>query len=370
MQAKLAFFSFLIAAAMVWPAPAQAQPDVTAGAAALMDADSGVFYYAKNATERRDIASLTKVMTCILAEELANPKEVVEISPEAAGVSVGSIIDIRAGELITLGELVKAALVCSANDSTVAIAEGVAGDHDTFIRWMNAKALLLGMTKTRFANTNGYTHPSHYSTARDMAVLAGYALRNPDFARLVRTKRTTVYWLEPDRKEWIENTNQLLHDGFPGITGVKTGTTDAAGQCLIASISHDGRNMITVVLRSGGRYWDTTQLLNWGMKETEGQLACGCGEYFTRLRVKQGQLPDVPLETEHELVVTVPREEKDLLCKVVDIHPPPVAPVRLGERLGEVVFTWRGQELGRTNLIAGREVKERPWYSALGRRYF
>jgi D-alanyl-D-alanine carboxypeptidase (penicillin-binding protein 5/6) len=106
------------------------------------------------------------------------------------------------------------------------------------------------------------------------------------------------------------------------------------------------------------------------MKEIEGQLACNCGEYFTRLRVKKGRLPDVPLEAEHELVVPLPQDEKDSLVKDVNIYPPPAAPVKLGQYLGEVIFTWRGQELGRTNLIAGREVKERPWYWALRRRYF
>lgn len=371
MKAKVAFFLFgAVLALFVWPQEAFTQPEVSAEAAALMDADSGVFYYAKNATQRRDIASLTKVMTCILAEELASPDEEVEVSSQAAAVSVGSIIDLRTGELIKLGELVKAALICSANDSTVAIAERVAGDHDTFVKWMNAKALLLGMTKTRFANTNGYTHPGHYSTARDMAILASYAMRNPSFARLVGTRQATVRWTKPRREERIDNTNQLLHGGFPGVTGVKTGTTDAAGQCLIASVSHHGKNLISVVLRSGNRYWDTSQLLTWGLKEVEGQLACSSGEYYTRLRVKDGQQPDVPLETDQEAVVFLPREERSFLRKEVKISPPPVAPVKLGERLGEVVFTWRRQELGRVGLIAGREVKERPWYWFLRPRSF
>ncbi|WP_445950938.1 D-alanyl-D-alanine carboxypeptidase family protein [Thermodesulfitimonas sp.] len=175
------------------PLSAWGQPQVTADAAALMDADTGVFYYVKNGQQWRAPASLTKVMTAILALELADPEEEATVSYRAASVWAGSIIDLRTNERIKLGELVKAALICSANDATVAIAEGVAGDHDTFVRWMNAKALLLGMTRTRFVNTNGYSHPNHSSTAVDLARLARYAMRNPEFARLVQTRAATIY---------------------------------------------------------------------------------------------------------------------------------------------------------------------------------
>ncbi|MGQ9511596.1 hypothetical protein [Thermodesulfitimonas sp.] len=152
----------------------------------------------------------------------------------------------------------------------------------------------------------------------------------------------------------IENTNQLLHENFPGITGVKTGTTSAAGQCLIAAVSQRGRNLISVVLHSDGRYWDTRRLLSWGMDALQQRTVCTAGEYYTRLRVREGRLPDVPLVTDRALVVSLPAGEEGLLQKEVTLYPAPVAPLRLGARLGEVVFTWRGQELGRVGSIAGR----------------
>ncbi|MEW6182670.1 MAG: D-alanyl-D-alanine carboxypeptidase family protein [Bacillota bacterium] len=371
MKARLGVFLLCITVSLfAGTVPALGQPQVTAEAAALMDADSGVFYFAKNAAERRPMASLTKVMTCILAQELADLDERVEVSPRAAGVSVGSIIDLHNGEEIKLRELVKAALICSANDATVAIGEDVAGDHDAFVRWMNAKALLLGMSGSRFANTNGYSHPSHYSTAADLAALARYSLRNPLFAGVVRTRQANVRWIKPQRNEQIESTNEFLHSGFPGITGVKTGTTDAAGKCLIASVSRHGRNLIAVVLRSGDRYGDASQLLTWGLKEVVDQVACTGGEYFTRLKVRGGRLPDVPLGAENELVVSLPREELVNIRKEVRIYREPVAPVKAGDRFGEVIFTWKGQELGRTGLIAGRTVERRPWYRTKTRGYF
>lgn len=348
---------------VTYPATAWSQPEVTADAAVIMDADSGTILYAKNGDQRRAPASLTKVMTAILALELADPEEEVVVSHWAASVGVGSLIDLRPGERIKLGELIKAALIWSANDATVAIAEDVAGDHDTFVRWMNGKALLLGMEKTRFVNTNGYSHPNHLSTAADLARLARYAMRNPEFARLVGTRRATIHWIEPERVLQVENTNQLLHEGFPGITGVKTGTTSAAGQCLIAAVSRDGKNLISVVLHSDSRYFDTRRLLTWGVKMLREQIACVAGEYYTRLRVKEGRLPDVPLVADRALVVVLPAGQEDLLQKKVLLRPIPVAPVKTGARLGEVIFTWRGQELGQVDLVAGRTVPRRPWYA-------
>lgn len=361
------FFLWPIIFFLVWPVEARGQPKVTADAAALVDAETGVLFYAKNGTQRREPASLTKIMTCILAIELADLDEEITVSRRAASVWAGSIIDLRVNERIKLGELVKAALICSANDATVAIAEGVAGDHDTFVRWMNAKALLLGMARTRFVNTNGYSHPSHLSTAVDLAYLARYAMRNPEFARLVQTRAAAIHWVAPPRAIQVENTNQLLHENFPGITGVKTGTTSAAGQCLIAAVSQRGRNLISVVLHSDGRYWDTRRLLSWGMEALREQIACGAGEYYTRLRVKRGRLPDVPLVTDRALVVALPVGEEGLLQKEVTLGAAPVAPVRFGARLGEVIFSWQGQELGRVGLVAGREVARLPWYARFRR---
>lgn len=340
-----------------------AQPQVSAKAAVLVDADSGVVYFDKNGERRREPASLTKIMTCILALELADLKEEVQVNDRAAGACIGTDIDLRRGEVIKLGELVKAALICSANDASVAIAEGVAGDYEAFVRWMNAKAVLLGMKNTRFANTHGLSHPNHYTTARDLSVLTRYALLEPRFAALVRTREATIHWIRPERELKVGNTNRLLRSGsFPGLTGVKTGTTNRAGKCLIASASRNGRNLIAVVLGSHSRYSDVVRLLSWGYETVSESTVCCKGEYFTRLRVREGQVYDVPLVADRDVAVSLPREEKNLLQKEVTLFRPPVAPVRSGQRLGEIVFTWRGQELGRAGLVAGMPVSRRPWY--------
>ncbi|MGO0122242.1 D-alanyl-D-alanine carboxypeptidase family protein [Desulfothermobacter acidiphilus] len=348
----------------LWASP----PAVEAEAAVLMEAQSGLIYYAKNADQRRPPASLTKVMTCILAMEMADLEEVITVSSRAAAVSMGSVIDLRAGERIKLGELIKAALISSANDATVAIAEGVAGDHDTFTRWMNAKALLLGLEETRFANTNGYSHPGHWSTAKDLAYLSRYAMRNPQFASLVSTRQTVVRWENPPRELPINNTNRLLHGGYPEVTGIKTGTTQAAGQCLIASANLGERQFIAVVLKSPHRYRDASDLLEWAKKGLEPAKLCALGEHWTRLPVSGGRLGDVPLEAAQELVALLPPGEE--VDKIVHLAPPLCAPVAAGTPLGEVTFIWRGQELGKVPLVASKEVLERPWWWRLIGRNF
>ncbi|MGB9825968.1 MAG: D-alanyl-D-alanine carboxypeptidase family protein, partial [Desulfofundulus sp.] len=213
-----------------------APPPVTADAAVLMDARSGRIFYDKNGLQKREPASLTKIMTAIIALEYGRLNDVVTVSRNAAAVGMGSILDLRTGEKITLENLLKAALIMSANDSTVAIAEHVAGSEEDFIRMMNAKAMVLGALHTSFANTNGYHHPRHYSCARDLAVITRYALQNPIFNQIVSTRETTISFCNSKRKEAIFNTNRLLREGsYPGIDGVKTGSTPRAGNCLIAS---------------------------------------------------------------------------------------------------------------------------------------
>jgi len=125
-----------------------------------------------------------------------------------------------------------------------------------------------------------------------------------------------------------------------------------------------------VVLHSDSRYWDTRQLLAWGMEALRRCAVCTAKEYYTRLRVRGGCLPDVPLVTDRALVVWLPAGEEGLLEKEVILRATPTAPVRVGERLGEVVFTWKGQEIGRAALVAGREVARLPWHARLrGRRW-
>jgi D-alanyl-D-alanine carboxypeptidase (penicillin-binding protein 5/6) len=339
-------------------------PRVTADAAILVDVRTGHVFFAKNEKHRNDPASLTKVITAIVALEAGRPGDVVTVSERAARFGRGSVIDLRTGEKITLENLLKAALIMSANDCTIAIGEHVAGDYDLFVRWMNLKARQLGAYDTRFQNTHGFTHPNHYSTAADLAEITRYALRIPHFAALVRTREITVYWREPDRKRTIRNTNRLLRSDYEGIDGVKTGTTSAAGHCLIASATRDGRQLVAVVLHSDGRYQDARRLLNYGFA-LEPIEAATRGEQITRLMVREGVRPDVAVVPAETVKLYLPAEQLPLLEKEVRLRTELEAPVAPGVKLGEMSFRINGRQLAQVDLTVGYGVARKPWYTRL-----
>lgn len=348
-----------------------APPVITADAAVLMDVESGQIYYARKHMRRADPASLTKIMTALVALENGNPGDVVTVKGGAAAVSMGSIIDLRKGEKITLDELLKAALICSANDSTVAIAEHVGGNHDRFVRMMNTKAAVLGMFGTRFRNTNGYHDPNHYTTAYDLALLTKYALGNPRFNELVQTRETTMYWVEPpDREEELRNSNRLLFDGYEGIDGVKTGTTPIAGNCLVASATREGRRLIAVALHSDNRYADCIRLLDYGFKVVKPVSVAGAGEKIAAVAVTEGCCPEVDAVAEKDLEVRMDPDELPNLERKVEVSGKLPAPLKKGQKLGEAVFSLDAQEVGRVSLVAGKDVTRTGWHRQLWDKVF
>ncbi len=334
-----------------------AAPRVTADAAVLLDTETGQVLYSKNADKRRSPASLTKIMTAILALELGNPQDVVTISKRAENIYVGSQIYLKEGEKIYLSELIKAALIYSANDSTVAIAEHVGWDHDHFVKLMNQKALALGALNTNFVNTNGYSVPNHYSTAYDLARITRYALQNPTFAKWVSTKETTVHWYDSDRKKVIRNTNRLLKNDYPGVDGVKTGTTARAGNCLIASATRNNRQLIAVVLHSRNRYQDAAQLLEYGFAHQEHTVA-EQGQIFGELAVADGRKASVPAAVKSDLKVQLPPDIEDVNLKV-QLPSNITAPVKKDQQLGWLAIISGEQEIAQVPLVAAEDVQEK-----------
>jgi D-alanyl-D-alanine carboxypeptidase (penicillin-binding protein 5/6) len=338
------------------------EPVLSADAAVLMDSATGQVFFAKEPDKRRFPASLTKIMTALVALENGDPNDVVKISKKAASVSVGSVIDLRAGEEITLENLLKAALVCSANDSTVAIAEHVGGNVENFLVMMNARALSAGAVNTNYANTNGYTLPNHYTTAYDLALIARQALRNKQFNRLISIKETTLNWEgNKNRTLEIRNTNRLLREGFPGIDGVKTGSTPRAGDCLIASASRNGRRLIAVVLHSNNRYTDAANILNYGFKEIKSYQVFKKGEQVVSVPVTEGVLKEVPLITQSGLQIDITDDKISLLRKKFLFKNSVTAPVKSGQVLGEIICSLENREVGRISLVAGDDIERKSW---------
>lgn len=243
-------------------------PAIGARAAVLIDVNTGNVIYEKNAYDRLPPASTTKVLTAILALEKGDLNKVVNVSSNAASVGE-STLGLSTGDRLTLMDLIHGALIRSANDACVAIAEEIAPSEEEFLGLMNLKARILGTEKTTFFNTNGLPQKGHLTTAYDLAAITRYALKNQLFADIIKKKYYTVTWQDSKKTRKIKNTNLLLWTYTKAI-GVKTGTTDKAGKCLISAARDQEMELIAVVLNSPDRFNEAKKLLEYGF-ETKGR---------------------------------------------------------------------------------------------------
>lgn len=240
-------------------------PEISAQAAVLIDVSSGRILFAKEPDVRLPIASLTKIMTAIVAIEHGDLNDMVKASKNAVGVE-GSSIFLRLGEELSLEDLLYGLMLRSGNDAAVAIAEHVGGSVEGFVYLMNEKARILGLENTHFMNPHGLDHPDHYSSARDLAILTSYALKNPTFQKIVSTQVKTAPLADEawDRK-WF-NKNKMLRM-YQGADGVKTGYTRLAKRCLVSSATRNERQLAVVVINDGNDWNDSARLLDYGFQE-------------------------------------------------------------------------------------------------------
>ena len=239
-----------------------AKPSIKASALYLVELKSGRVLLEKDATRRLPPASLTKIMTALIALESAPLQEVVKIDRRA--LTHPSSLKFQAGEEFLLRDLLTAMLVSSANDACEAVAWHVGGDAGKFVTMMNERARALGLKNTHFANACGFDAPDHYSTAADLAKLTKQALQQPIFAMMVRTIVRDIVSVDGKRRVALHSTNELLLD--PDVNGVKTGYTSKAGRCLIASMFKDGHRLLFVGLNVKDRWEQVPRLLRYGQE--------------------------------------------------------------------------------------------------------
>ncbi|MCL5942266.1 MAG: D-alanyl-D-alanine carboxypeptidase [Actinobacteria bacterium] len=331
-------------------------PTVGGASAILVNMEDGRVIFEKNADERRSIASLTKIMTGILALETLPPDRVVTTSPAAAAAGESEIW-LQPGEKLTVRDLLYGLMVRSANDAAVALAEASAGTVAGFVEKMNAKAAQLGMTNTSFANPHGLEAKEHYSSARDMATLARYAMQNEEFRRLVSTITVTIPWPGHAYKRTLHNRNALLGK-VPFITGIKTGYTRKAGYCLVGSGSRDGVSLISVILgepTKDGVDTDTVKLLEYGFGKYQRVVLTEKDRAMAAVDVPYRFGEKLPLVTERELVRTVYAD--DPIARTVSVADVLVLPIKKGQVLGKVVYTVGGRPAGEVELVAERAVE-------------
>jgi len=349
------------AAALVLAAPAHAgAPPVSARAFLIQDASTGEVLAQRASWAEVPIASITKLMTVLVTLEHARLSDVVDVRSDAAEVGE-STIHLRAGERITVHDLLEGALIQSANDAADALADYVGGGSTArFVAMMNAKARELGLTRTHFARPDGLDAPAHFSTARDVTKLAEIAMRLPAVRSIVRRPTATI-----SGGRVLHTWNDLL-GLFPGLFGVKTGHTGAAGWCEVGAVRRYGVTLYVTVLGSptrSQRNADLAALLRWGLSRYRPAWIVRPDRVYLRAAVGYGRaaVPIVPARGIERPV----RIDRPLVERVV--APASLRlPVRRGTRVGEVrVFSGR-RLLARVPLVAGRSVSRPGFGGRLG----
>lgn len=239
-------------------------PTLRSKAALVFDLDSSETLFAQNAEERLPPASLTKLMVALIVVENLNPDAIVQVSSAAAG-SGGARMNLRTDERYTIASLLQGLLIPSGNDAAIALAEAVSGSEAEFVVLMNQRAKELGLSSTHFANTTGYDHPEHYSSALDMGRILSLVFQHPLLVDILRTPSVTVQDVDTTRSWELASTNDLLGTRYSEtILAAKTGTTSQAGQCLIEVIQNSyGKRIAFIILGSTDRYTDVVELINW-----------------------------------------------------------------------------------------------------------
>ena len=332
-------------------------PSIAAAAYRLVDVTSGQTLASVNADGRRDPASLTKLLTAYLvfgalrAKTIA-PSQIVNVS-QRAWRAEGSRMFIEPRRAVSVDELLRGMIIQSGNDASIALAELTDGSEETFVARMNREAVRLGMVNSRFTNVTGLSAPEHYSTAADMAKLASALITDyPEFYPLYAQKEFRYNNItQPNR-------NRLLWTD-PNVDGVKTGHTDAAGWCLIASAKRGERRVLAVVLGAASdasRASEAQKLLNWGFQAFDTVQLYQSGKTISTLRVWKGTLKEVPAGFLADRYLTLPKGKADKLALTMEAQDPLVAPIARAQRLGTVKVALEGKPVAEFPLIALEEV--------------
>ncbi|MDA8441913.1 MAG: D-alanyl-D-alanine carboxypeptidase, partial [Peptococcaceae bacterium] len=323
-------------------------PTVNGEAAVLVDADSGQILFAKNSHEHLPIASITKIMTAIVALDKGNLDSVVTIQPDIMDRKnvYGTLLYLEPGEKFTLRQLLYGMLLNSANDAAMAVADYIGGNETNFVQMMNATAQQLGATDTHFTNPDGLSEPNHYSSASDMALFARYAMQNPVFAEIVQTKTMDFPRSKPKLPNKLYNIDHMLWL-YSGVDGVKTGYTAEARNTIVTSATRNGRRLLVVVLRGDTAksiYADDANLLDYGFNDFTNQvLAQGrvavdsvhlAGGSVVKLAPPQPVYGTSPIGKQSDFVLK-PQVDKLSL------------PIQAGETLGKLNI-WEGTTLVQT----------------------
>lgn len=336
--------------ALLLAGQAEAAVEDHAVSAILVEARTGRVLYEKNPHERRSIASITKLMTALVAvESTPGLDRVVKVEAEWLAGAEGSSIYLAPGEELTLEELLYGLLLESGNDAAQVIAASCAGDMATFVEWMNRRAAELGMADTHFDNPSGLDSETHYSTAWDMALCARACMEDPVVSKIAATKSATL------GTRTFTNHNKLLGQ-YEGCLGMKTGYTDEAGRTLVTCAQRDGLRLIAVTLADPDDWADHAALYDYGFAAWEDRALCRAGKTVRTLPVTGSLVRFVGVAPRS--AVTYPLRPEETPTVAVELPESVPAPVEEGSIAGRMDFYLGGEKVDSVYLVYTRSVAE------------
>lgn len=340
-------------------------PVVTAPSAILIDAKTGKVLYEKNADEKHYPASTTKVMTGLLAVEHGKMDEIVTVGKNPPLIERGSSqIYLVTDEQLTMEQLLYAMMLESANDAAVAIAENISGSVEEFAKLMNSKAKELGATNTNFVNPNGLHNDNHYTTARDLAMIAKYAMTLDKFRSVVNEVKYTIPKTnKQEERNYITNTNKLIWKTYDKLRyeyaiGIKTGYTVKARQCLVGGAKKGDLELISVVMEAEGQnvYSDTVALFEYGFANFQNTEILKKDQIVTTVSIKDSK-EKINLLAAEDFSLVLSQEEKDKVKTEIKTNEELKKPIKKDEALGEMLVYLDGKEVKKVDLLSSVEIE-------------
>lgn len=337
---------------------AHALPEISARAAIVIDGVTGQVLWGRNIHQRLPQASTTKMMTAIVALEHGNLSDTVVVSKRSADIT-GSSIYLEPGERLTFEQLLYGVMLNSGNDASHAVAEYISGSTDRFVALMNDKAKELGLQNTHYTNPHGLPADNHYSSAYDLAMIARYALANPEFAKIATTKTYEAPGNGRIERRVLQNHNKLLRY-FPGAFGGKTGYTSIAGRCFVGSAKRDGRYVIEALLDAPRMWEDAEALLNYGLTQFKSEAIAKAGTAVGKVSVRGGRNSDVTAVLNQDVSVTVGPGFAGAITTTVELADEVKAPVTPGQVLGTFHVKQGNKHVASFPLTAATAVSAAP----------
>ncbi len=340
-----------------------ANVNLTSPSYILMDKKTGEVLLKKNENERRAIASVTKIMTMLLTfEEIEKGNialsDMISATENATKMG-GSQIYLKEHEEMTLETLIKTVFVASANDSCVAIAEYISGNEESFVVKMNERAKGLGLQNSSFKNPHGLDEDGHFSSAYDLAVISRELMKHD-------IEKYTTIWQDTIRNGefTLSNTNKLIRF-YPGATGLKTGSTSIAKNCISATAKKGNLELIAVVLgapSSKDRFNDAKALLNYGFSNYKLLSLCESNKKVSDCEIEYSLTPTVPLFPENDLDCLIKSNDNSEIKTEISAPKSLKAPIKKGDKIGEIRFIKNGEEIGKTALISGCDANKKTYF--------